>query len=114
MKKVVKKTLIVTGIITGLLLLAYGGMMMKLRSEMSGFTPMETGKAADDIFVIRDDFANMFIVHDSGQYIVFDCAMNQKTVAREMEKLGINPDDIAAVFLTHTDRDHVGALGIYG
>jgi metallo-beta-lactamase class B len=30
-----------------------------------------------------------------------------------MQKLGINPGDVSAVLLTHTDGDHVGALGLF-
>ena len=110
MNKILKRILITTGIIIGVLALAFGGMFLKLKSEMSGFAPMETGKVVDNIFVVKDDFANVFIIQDSAQYIVIDCATNPSTVAEQMKKLGINPDEVAAVFLTHTDGDHVGAL----
>ena len=114
MNKYLKKLLIITGIIIGILVLVFGGVMLKMKSEMSGFAPLETGRVVDDIFVVRDDFSNLFIIQDSAQYIVIDCATNQATVAEQMQKLGINPDDVAAVFLTHTDADHVGALGLFG
>ena len=113
MSKILKRILIITGIIVGVLILAFVGMSLKLKSEMSGFTPMKTGHIVNNIFVVKDDFANVFIMQDSMQYIVFDCANDKATVAEQMKKLGINPNDVVAVFLTHTDGDHVGALGLF-
>jgi glyoxylase-like metal-dependent hydrolase (beta-lactamase superfamily II) len=113
MNKFLKRTLISIAIIIGMLALAFGGFALKLKSEMSGFAPMETGKVVDNIFVVKDDFANLFIIQDGTQYIVIDCAMNQKTVEEQMKTLGINPGRVSAVFLTHTDGDHVGALGLF-
>jgi glyoxylase-like metal-dependent hydrolase (beta-lactamase superfamily II) len=74
---------------------------------------METKKIVDDIYVVRDDFANLFIMQDGTQYIVIDCGTNPTTVAEQMKKLGINPNNVSAVFLTHTDGDHVGALDLF-
>ena len=113
MNKYLKKVLIITGVIVVVLVLAFGGMMLKMKSLMSEFAPLETGRVVDNIFVVKDDFANVFIIQDSAQYIVIDCANDPATVAEQMKKLGINPDDVAAVFLTHTDGDHVGALGLF-
>jgi len=114
MNKFLKKVLIIIGIIVGVLVLAWGGLYLKIKSEASGFAPLETGKVVDDIFAVKDDFANAFIIQDSAQYVVIDCASHQAAVAEQMKKLGMNPDKVAAVFLTHTDADHVGALGLFG
>jgi len=113
MKKTFKRILIVIAIIIGVFALAFIGMALKMKSEMSGFNPLETGKIMDDIFVVRDDFANIFIIQDSTQYIVIDCATNKESVAKQLEKLEIKPQDVVAVFLTHTDGDHVGALDLF-
>ena len=113
MNKILKRVLIITGIIIAVLVLAFVGMALKLKSEMKEFAPMETGQVVDHIFVVKDDFANVFIMQDSAQYIVIDCANSPATVAEQMEKLGINPGDVVAVFLTHTDGDHVGALSLF-
>ena len=114
MNKIFKRIMIVTSIIVGVLVLAFGGMYLKMKSEMSGFTPMETGKVVNNIFVVKDDYANMFIIQDGTQYIVIDCATDKNAVAEQMKKLDINPDDVTAVFLTHTDFDHVTALNLFG
>jgi len=113
MNKIIKKILIVMCIIVGVAALAFGGMMLKMQSEMSSLTPMETGQVMDDVFVIRDDFANIFIVQDDKQFIVIDCGIDESTVAEQMKELGISANEIAAVLLTHTDGDHVGALGLF-
>jgi len=114
MNKIFKRIMIVTSIIVGVLVLAFGGMYLKMKSEMSGFSPMETGKVVNNIFVVKDDYANMFIIQDGTQYIVIDCATDKNAVAEQMKKLDINPDDVTAVFLTHTDFDHVTALNLFG
>ena len=113
MNKILKRILIITGIIIGVLALAYGGLYLYIQSLASRFTPVETGRVVDNIFAVKDDFANMFIIQDSTQYIVIDCATNPVTVTEQMRMLGINPDEVAAVFLTHTDGDHVGALNLF-
>jgi glyoxylase-like metal-dependent hydrolase (beta-lactamase superfamily II) len=113
MNKILKRVLIITGIIAGVFALVFGGVMLKMKSAMSTLAPMETGKVADNIFVVGDGFANMFIVQDSAQYIVIDCGMYPEIVAEQMEKLGINPDEAVAVFLTHSDADHVNALNLF-
>jgi glyoxylase-like metal-dependent hydrolase (beta-lactamase superfamily II) len=113
MKKILKRILLSIGILITVLALAWVGMHLKLKSEMSGFAPTETGKIMDNIFVVKDDFSNVFIVQDSAQYIVFDCASDKTAVTEQMKKLGINPDAVTAVFLTHTDGDHVGTLSLF-
>ena len=114
MNKILKRVLIITVIIIGVSALVYGGLFLKMKSELSGFAPLETGVITDDIYVVKDNFANLFIIKDNAQYVVIDCATSQAIVAEQLKKLGINPNEASAVFLTHTDGDHVGALGLFG
>ena len=113
MKKILKRILIIIGIIIVVLVLAFVGLTMKLKSEMKDFAPMETGQVLDNIFVVKDDFANIFIVQDSAQYIMIDGGMNSIATAEQFAQLDINPDNVSAVFLTHTDSDHAGALSVF-
>jgi len=113
MKKILKIILITIGVIVAVIVLALGGLILKNISVASKFPTMETGHIVDNIFVVKDDFANLFIIKDSTQYIVIDCGNNPAIVTEQMEKLGINSNDVVAVFLTHTDGDHVGALSLF-
>ncbi|MDR2016944.1 MAG: MBL fold metallo-hydrolase [Burkholderiales bacterium] len=113
MNKFLKRILITIAIIVCVLALALSGFYLKIRYETSGFTPLETGSVVDGIFVVKDDFANIFIIQDGTQYIVIDGAIDPATVAKQMKNLSIHPDDVSAVFLTHTDWDHAGASGLF-
>jgi glyoxylase-like metal-dependent hydrolase (beta-lactamase superfamily II) len=114
MKRILKISLITITVIIGLLVLAWGGKLLKVKSETSKFTPLATGHVVDDIFAVKDDFTNVFFIKDGTRYIVIDCGKHPKTIREQMKTLGINPDDVPAVFLTHTDGDHVGGLGLFG
>jgi len=113
MNKILKRILIITGIIIGVIVLSFVGLMLYMKILMSGMTTIETGKILDDIFVVNDNYSNLFIIQDNTQYIVIDCASDETIVAEQMKKLGIHPDDVVAVFLTHTDADHVSALNLF-
>jgi glyoxylase-like metal-dependent hydrolase (beta-lactamase superfamily II) len=113
MNKNLKRVLIIIGIIIIVVVLAFVGLFMKLNSEMKDFAPMDTGRVIDNISVVKDDFANIFIIQDSAQYIIIDAGMNSTATAEQFAQLGINPDDVSAVFITHTDSDHAGALSVF-
>ena len=113
MNKTLKRTLLPLAIIIGIAAIISGIMFLKFKSALETLKPMETGMIFDDIFVVGDDYANIFFIKDSAQYIVIDCGNNAAMVADEMKKLGISPNDVAAVLLTHTDADHTGALELF-
>ena len=113
MNKTFKRTLLILAILIGVAAIIFGIMFLKFKSALETLKPIETGMIFDDIFVVGDDYANIFFIKDSAQYIVIDCGNNAAMVADEMKKLGISPDDVAAVLLTHTDADHTGALSLF-
>ena len=114
MNKILKRSLLIIAIIIAVFVLTFGGIFLKLNYEMSGFSPMETGQVMDNIFVVKDGFANIFIIQDGTQYIVIDGGMDKKTTESELKKLNIMADDVKYLFLTHTDSDHIGASSLFG
>jgi hydroxyacylglutathione hydrolase len=113
MKKIVKRVLIGLGIFILIIALIGLGFYIKIRSETKSMNPAGTGKIVDEIYAIKDSYVNMFIIKDSNQYIAIDAGNDAEVVAGELKKLDIDPDQVSAVLLTHTDRDHVGALKIF-
>jgi len=45
--------------------------------------------------------------------ILIDAGMNLKYIKEKLEEIGIGLDDINYVFLTHTHKDHIGALSTF-
>ena len=113
MNKIVKRILIVIGIIALLFTLISVGFIMKFKSETKGMHIIETKKIINNIYSINDSFVNLFLIQDGNQYIAVDAGNNIEKVTGELKKLNINPDKIIAVMLTHTDRDHVAALKLF-
>jgi glyoxylase-like metal-dependent hydrolase (beta-lactamase superfamily II) len=113
MNKTFKRTLLTLAILIAIVAITFGVVFLKLKAGIATLKPMETGMIFDDIFVVGDDYANMFIIQDSTQFIVIDCGNSFAVVADEMKKLGISPEDVTSVLLTHTDADHTGALELF-
>ena len=113
MKRTFKWILTGIGVVVILIVLFFGGYMIKARSEMKLMTPTETKVIVDNIISIKDSFVNLYLIKDSSQYIAVDAGNNLATVSGELKKLDINPDKIIAVLLTHTDGDHVAAIKLF-
>jgi glyoxylase-like metal-dependent hydrolase (beta-lactamase superfamily II) len=113
MNKTVKKILIGAGILVGLILSAVGGFMYKFGTETSKMTPVETGNVTENIIAVKNDFVNMYLIKDSTKYIAIDAGKDLKVIETELKKLNIVPNNIEAVFLTHSDMDHVSGLPLF-
>ncbi len=113
MKKKIKIVLIIVGTLVVLFLIIGGVFFYKFNSETKKMHPVATGKIVDNIYAIKDDFVNMYVIKDSNQYVAIDAGKDIDVVAAELKKLDINPDMVIAVLLTHTDADHVAGVPLF-
>lgn len=86
---------------------------IKFYIEILKLSPMDTQEIIKDIFVVRDTYANMFFVKTGENYIAIDAGKSPKNIAKGMKELGIDIDKVIAVFITHSDYDHIAAVKIF-
>ncbi len=113
MNKTFKKTLIGVGALIGIAAIAIGYFLYKFSSETGKMTPVPTGQLSEHEFAIKDEFVNMYLIKDSLGYIAIDAGKDIDVIATEMQKLNIKPDEVIAVFLTHSDMDHVAGIPLF-
>lgn len=97
------------------ILLAAAGAYMKHRfdAETAVMNPVPSGHINPDIYAVRDGFVNVYLVKDGESFIAFDAGNDCAGIAKKLSLLKLDPQKVEAVFLTHTDRDHVAALGLF-
>ncbi len=74
---------------------------------------MSTKKFNDDVFILRDGFTNLFLVKYQDGYIAFDGGEKVEKTKTAFKELNIDPQEVKAVFLTHSDEDHCGAVELF-
>jgi glyoxylase-like metal-dependent hydrolase (beta-lactamase superfamily II) len=113
MKKYLKR--IAVGVLVVIVLFVAFSVWMKnkFEAETRNMKAVPTAKVADGVFAIQDKFVNVFLVKDGDDCVAFDAGNEMKTVERGMTALKLDPGKVKAVFLTHTDGDHVGALKLF-
>ncbi len=112
-KKILRRILIAVAIIVILPGLFFGGFYLKFSHELKGIKVIETREITKDIFAVKDDYVNMFLVKDSNQYIAIDAGNDVDAISKELNKLNINPENVSIVLLTHSDPDHTAALKLF-
>jgi hydroxyacylglutathione hydrolase len=113
MKTIIKKISLGIGIVIITIVLFFIGYTIKAKTIIKQMTPAKTEVVLESIVSIQDLFVNVFLIKDGDNYIAIDAGNNLNTILEELTKLGINPDQIKAVLLTHTDGDHVASLPIF-
>ena len=113
MKKPLKWILIILAGLAGIIIVFVIIMIIRYSYATKQMNPVETQALNDTVFCIRDKFVNAYIFKGYEGYMMIDAGMNKDRVLEELVKLEINPDDILAVVLTHSDPDHAGGLGAF-
>jgi hydroxyacylglutathione hydrolase len=113
MKKIVKRISIGIGTLIVIIAIVLGGFYLKMKSELKKMNVTETKEVVQNVYAIKDSFVNMFLVKDNDNYVAIDAGNEVNVIAEELKKLNIDPGKISAVFLTHTDGDHVAALKLF-
>ena len=76
-------------------------------------TCLKTGQFNEDIGILRDGHANVYLIKNGDGYLAVDGGDKPKNTLVALKELGIKPEEVNAVFLTHTDFDHCGAVEVF-
>ncbi|MGZ7193337.1 MAG: MBL fold metallo-hydrolase [Halobacteriota archaeon] len=68
---------------------------------------------ADNVYEIKSRAVSMFVFTAADPPICFDTGISEEPVKRGFNALGFKPEHVKCVFLTHSDRDHVGGLDLF-
>ncbi len=113
MKKPVKRILFGFLIFIGLLVLLLGFFGFRFWYGTRDMSPAETQKLNDTVFVVKDKFVNAYFFKTSQGYVMVDAGVSEENFKAQMDGLGIQPDQVTTILLTHTDSDHTGAMGLF-
>lgn len=84
-------------------------MALKFRGKEI-FKPLNTGVIDEHVKCIREFVANIFFYTKNGATIMIDAGYNYERLGEKMAWLGLKPEEIRHILITHQDTDHVGAV----
>ena len=74
------------------------------------FKPLNTGWIDKNVACVREWVANIFFYCKDNAVIMIDAGYNYDRLAEKMGWLGIDPQSVQHILITHQDTDHVGAV----
>lgn len=113
MKKPVKKILIGLAIIIGIIVLFTGYFGLRFYLGTREMTPSETIRINDSVFCVKDNFVDVYVFKGKQGYVMSDGGISETSLKTGLFKLGITPGQVNTILLTHTDGDHIGAIGLF-
>ncbi|MBE0668839.1 MAG: hypothetical protein IH593_14355, partial [Bacteroidales bacterium] len=69
MKKIFRKILLFLGALLLLILLFGVSYFVRSRAAVKKMTPVETMQINDDVYAIKDNYVNMYLVRDGSRFI---------------------------------------------
>jgi len=108
-----KKIYIAIGILVAAIIFLAAAYFLMMKITLSKMKPLETGQITSEVYAIKDSYVNCFLVRYDSSYIMIDAGNNEKNILKGLEKLRIDPADVKAIFLTHSDADHVASIPLF-
>jgi glyoxylase-like metal-dependent hydrolase (beta-lactamase superfamily II) len=102
-----------SGIIVVILIAVALLFYIRFHNGTKSMTPSETGSINDSVWCIRDKFVNAYIFKAKNSFLMIDAGISKNNFSTELKKVGILPEQITMLLLTHTDGDHIGAIGLF-
>ena len=87
-----------------------GAVVAMLMTFKAGMRLIPTGEVIPGVYAVKDGIVNMYVVKGGAGAIAIDAAMDADHVAAGLKQIGLDARAISAVFLTHSDSDHVGGI----
>ena len=84
--------------------------MSKMYRGKEIFKPLNTGWVDEHVACVREWVANIFFYRKGDTTIMIDAGYNYDRLEEKMGWLGIAPQSIRHILITHQDTDHVGAV----
>jgi hydroxyacylglutathione hydrolase len=81
--------------------------------QMRDFHALKPAIITDSLLVTGGKMSNMFIVRAGDDFIGIDAGNNKGAVVKDLIKFKMDPLKCKAIFLTHTDADHVAGLPLF-
>lgn len=113
-RKVLKTAGISLAIVIGAVIIAGGIYVYLVQSEINKMEPLDSRELTGGVYVVRGDgYVDFYVVKNGDSLIAFDAGADAAVVEKEMARLNFDPRKVTAVFLTHTDGDHVAGLPLF-
>jgi glyoxylase-like metal-dependent hydrolase (beta-lactamase superfamily II) len=113
MKKSIKRIGFGVAIVAGVLIIVAVFFLINFLKATKEMNPTETGAINDSVWCIKDKFVNAYLFKGENSYLLVDAGLGKSNFKSELKKIGIKPEQITTILLTHTDGDHIGALGLF-
>jgi glyoxylase-like metal-dependent hydrolase (beta-lactamase superfamily II) len=75
--------------------------------------PAKTMLIKEGTFAIHGTMADMFAIQKDGIIVAFDAGDNLDKIKQSFNSLSLDPANVKAVFLTHSDADHLAGLPLF-
>ncbi len=85
----------------------------KFQAEYSKFRLVKTSVINNEILAVWNKIVNVYLVKTSSGWIAFDAGTDSGHLRREFKAIGLDPSEVRAVFLTHSDSDHVAGVKLF-
>ncbi|MCL2860669.1 MAG: MBL fold metallo-hydrolase [Oscillospiraceae bacterium] len=77
------------------------------------FHRLKTQQINNNLYTVRTIIVNFYVYNTGKELIVFDAGISEGMAKSGFDKLNLDYNKVSYVFLTHSDMDHVGGLGIF-
>lgn len=91
----------------------FGGAPSKALACIMRLRPLETGWINRRVCAVKLGLVNVFLYRRDGETVCFDAGFKRSTLDCEIKGLGIDPQCVSHVFLSHSDFDHAGGLDVF-